>query len=275
MTNNHRAHSTRSHTTRTHSPCSASSAHRWLNCPGSVGLCASLPKEPQSPHAAEGTKAHELAEIQLQNWIDTGDVKKAFERVDGSEREDGDWDEEMREHVEFYVVTVQEQIAAFDKEPSAPSMRLETKLTLDNDLAMHGTADFVATGWRRGKATGMVIDLKYGKSRVVAHDNPQLAYYAVALWKTSKKPLQEVEVLIVQPRSGDRVTSVIYSLDELGLWSDILTRAADAAYRQILMPSTRELNVGEHCKWCNARYVCPSKNPPPDPEGWKDFVEES
>jgi hypothetical protein len=39
-----------------------SAAHRWLACPGSVVLCATLPPQRESEAMAEGTRAHALLE---------------------------------------------------------------------------------------------------------------------------------------------------------------------------------------------------------------------
>ena len=45
-----------------HAKLSPSAASRWLNCPGSVALCATLPTPPSTYYADEGTAAHALAE---------------------------------------------------------------------------------------------------------------------------------------------------------------------------------------------------------------------
>ena len=45
-----------------HAKLSPSAASRWINCPGSVALCATLPKPPSTFYADEGTSAHALAE---------------------------------------------------------------------------------------------------------------------------------------------------------------------------------------------------------------------
>ena len=42
-----------------HAFLSASSSHRWLNCPPSAKLCEQFPDE-TSTYALEGTEAHEL-----------------------------------------------------------------------------------------------------------------------------------------------------------------------------------------------------------------------
>ena len=53
-----------------HTDLSPSNAERWLNCPGSVALCASCPRPEQSEHAAEGEAAHKLLERTLKEGID-------------------------------------------------------------------------------------------------------------------------------------------------------------------------------------------------------------
>ena len=47
-----------------HAKLSASSAHRWLHCPGSVAASEKIPAR-SSFAADEGSAAHELAEIAL------------------------------------------------------------------------------------------------------------------------------------------------------------------------------------------------------------------
>ena len=47
-----------------HALLSASSAERWINCPPSARLTENMP-DTESPHAAEGTLAHSLAELKV------------------------------------------------------------------------------------------------------------------------------------------------------------------------------------------------------------------
>ena len=47
-----------------HAILSASSSHRWLECPPSAKLCAELP-DTSSEYAQEGTDAHALCEHRL------------------------------------------------------------------------------------------------------------------------------------------------------------------------------------------------------------------
>lgn len=51
-------------TPKNHAVLSASSAHRWLNCPGSVSLTKDMP-DTKSEYAEEGRLAHAVAELKL------------------------------------------------------------------------------------------------------------------------------------------------------------------------------------------------------------------
>ena len=51
-----------------HALLSASSSHRWLNCPPSARLCESY-ADKGSDYAAEGTDAHALCEYRLKTAL--------------------------------------------------------------------------------------------------------------------------------------------------------------------------------------------------------------
>ena len=60
----------------------ASSAARWMNCPGSVQLAESLPEQDTTTkYAAEGTVAHALAELALRMGVDP--VMYVGKKIDG------------------------------------------------------------------------------------------------------------------------------------------------------------------------------------------------
>jgi hypothetical protein len=61
------------HSTRAHALLSASSSKRWLACPPSAVLNDALPDE-GSTFAAEGTKAHELAELCLRKGKNADEI---------------------------------------------------------------------------------------------------------------------------------------------------------------------------------------------------------
>jgi len=240
------------HKDRGHALCSASSSSRWMNCPGSVGLCAEGPKEEGSKYAEEGTLAHEMAERWLKAWMEGG--KHGVSVTNAKE-------EEMFNHVSSYVRHVKEKAAEFD---SIPNIRLETQLVLNSDLNMWGTADVAMTGMRGGKAHGKIIDLKYGKTKVVVKNNSQLAYYAAALLKTSSKKLKDIEVDIFQPRISKSETSIIYTNIELEEWHKKLSSACNKAMLQMIHFNERQYVIGDWCKWCSAKTICPERLRPSD-----------
>ena len=252
--------------TKKHSVCSASSSHRWLHCPGSISAIEEarklgLVEIKSSIYAEEGTKCHTLAESLLNQYLNfpTPDI------------DPWDFTDEMREAAKFYVNKVIEEIAAFD---TSPHVKVEVVLELDQDLGMFGTSDCAITGYINGVATGIILDLKYGKTKVVAENNPQLAFYACAMRKTSKKKLQNVKVVIVQPRIKNPITEVSYSFDELIAWEDKLKIGADKAITQYIFKSLREYLPGSHCKWCDGLVVCPAKNKKPDASEGLEFLVE-
>lgn len=241
---------TGNHASRKHALCSASSAERWLECPGSVGLSMTVPEPPTSPYALEGTEAHELSEKILHQW-----VKDDYTLEDEFLHSLREGREEMFDYVMQYVHACVEESMAFD---GTPTIRIEQRLTFNEDMKMFGTADFIATGIMGGKATGVIVDLKYGRGKKVKTEgNPQLAYYAVALRSCSKKQLEQVRVRIVQPRVPDASTSIIFSREDLDAWGLKLTLGAEQALWMAGKAKTPEYKEGGWCWFCPAKQVCP------------------
>ena len=86
------------HSERAHSLLSASSAHIWINCPPSARLGEQFPDRPTDA-AAEGTLAHELAELRLRNYFQTVDFGKAkYTRAVNKLKKEDKWNEEMLEY---------------------------------------------------------------------------------------------------------------------------------------------------------------------------------
>ena len=241
---------TGNHAERKHALCSASSAERWLECPGSVGLSMTVPEPPTSPYALEGTEAHELSEKILFQW-----VKDGYTLSDDFLQSLREGKEEMFDYVMQYVYACVEEAMAFD---NTPTIRIEQRLTFNEDMKMFGTADFIATGMMGGKSTGVIVDLKYGKGKKVKTEgNPQLAYYAVALRSCSKKQLEQVRVRIVQPRISDASTSITFSKDDLDAWGLKLTLGAEQALWMAGKAKSPVYKEGGWCWFCPAKQVCP------------------
>ena len=78
-----------------HARCSASAAHRWINCPGSIALSDQCPDPGSSSYADEGTIAHSLAELKLRrslNELTGSQYKKELTRIQQNDYYNGEMD---------------------------------------------------------------------------------------------------------------------------------------------------------------------------------------
>ena len=69
-----------------HAVLSASAAHRWMNCPGSISLCQGIPDKGSS-YAEEGTLAHSLAELIINynlSRMTKAEFKKAMKDIESN-----------------------------------------------------------------------------------------------------------------------------------------------------------------------------------------------
>lgn len=237
---------------KVHSSLGASSAARWMACPGSINLSRGIP-DTGSAAAREGTAAHALAELALTKkqdpilWLgmklgDAGDEVEV--------------DENMVDFVRTYVEHCH-SIAA-----KAKHVWIEQRFNLsalNPPAPMFGTADHVA--YIADLQRLVVSDLKYGQGVVVeAKGNKQLRYYglgAVLSPEVAGLPIKDVQLFIVQPRAAHAegvIRSDLVPYDELvGFANDLM----DAA-RATLSP-TAPLVAGSHCKFCKASGACPAQ----------------
>jgi len=221
----------------THSQLGPSAAHRWMQCPGSVALEATVPEEEESAYAAEGTRAHEIA-AQILNKFPIKDEKNMPNAL-----------KEMYNHVRMYTDLVK-------KECKGLELEIEQKLTLEDiDERLFGTVDAMAYDEKEGILR--VFDLKYGIGvEVEVEDNPQLMYYALCSWITH--PFASSCILtIVQPRiQGKKIKTIEYRASDLGKFAKRLTAA--------IIDVDEEPNLfiaGEkQCKWCRASSICPEQS---------------
>src|SRR5690606_24505588 len=201
-----------------HARLSASSAHRWFLCPGSVNLAAPLPNT-SSFGAAEGTLAHDIAARCLTTGVGPQSCLGREAERDGHKVV---CDQEMVDGVQFYLDAINEDFRDGDQ------VFVEVDLTralqkIDPDLG--GTADYVR--WRPKTKCLRVFDFKYGAGHLVtAEGNKQLLLYALGALLAIDKPATEVTVTIVQPRiehEDGRVRDWTFPAQ------DLLDFAADAA----------------------------------------------
>ena len=219
-----------------HARLSASAAHRWIPCPGSVALSAAVPIPPSSKAADEGTQAHEYAARILMG-----------ESVELPT-------DDLREHVPTYV--------RFCREESTPDSTVLIEMSLTQGLQhidpnLGGTADFVRYCPTRKDL--LVADFKYGRGVFVeVENNPQLLLYALgALHHFAKHTVKTVTLAVIQPRAlgdGEPVRTWTAPVEVLfDFMADV--KAAAAQSREIPAP----LTPGEkQCRWCPAKVICPA-----------------
>jgi hypothetical protein len=225
-----------------HSVLGASGAKRWMSCPGSVALCATLPRI-SSSYANEGTAAHKLGEILL-----TQDVVCGLDYL-GQTLEGEIVTAEMIGAVEIYVAAVK-QTAAAHKGKIAVEQKLDLGWLVPG---MFGTNDATVVA----KKDVWVYDYKHGKGVVVEVEwNAQMLYYALgALFNLGRKTGQ-VHLVVVQPRAAcDAVNTWTLSAEQVWAWGETVLKPAALRAQSENAP----LSCGEHCRFCPALGVCPEK----------------
>lgn len=234
---------------RAHALLSASSAHRWMVCTPSAKLEAELP-DTTSEAAAEGTLAHKVCELKLENYFDTANMSKRKMNTRIKKlKEDPLWQEEIIGYADTYLEYIKDLAISFD---SAPSVLIEEKVDFSRWVPEgFGTADCLMF---HGD-TLHVIDFKYGKGvPVSAHDNPQLKLYALGAVQQYSMiyRMDQIHMVIVQPRISDTVSEYTITLDEL-------LKFGDEVYEQakIAIEGAGEFNPGEsQCRFCRAKATC-------------------
>ncbi len=239
-----------------HATLGASSAKRWMTCPGSVRMSEGLP-DPESAHAREGSAAHALGEICLLR----GDA--AFEYLGEphpvEEFEDVPVSADMVAAVDVYVRHVREQLGKRKLKREMVERRVSLAALGDWAAEMFGTADFV---WYDGRTKTLYVnDYKHGQGVAVeVEDNPQLKYYAVGalLELQLVGKAERAVVTIIQPRKphdDGPIRSVEYRADDLMAWAEGELREAVLATRE---PDAPLRPSEEACRFCRARGVCPA-----------------
>lgn len=237
------------HAKRAHSLCSASNAHIWLECPPSARLGEQFP-DTTSDSAAEGTLAHELAELKLRNYFYTVDFgKQKLTRAVNKLKKEALWSDEMQGYTDDYLDYVKSTALEFK---TSPYVAIEKKVDLGAFIPEgFGTCDCILIGG--GEIH--VIDFKYGKGVPVSADhNPQLMLYALGAYEAYKLlyAITKVTVHIVQPRLADGISSWSCELAELLEFGGYVKKRAELAFK-----GEGEFNPDKDtCRFCRARARC-------------------
>lgn len=241
---------------RAHATLSPSSAERWISCPASVRMIESLERTDDggSVWAEEGTRAHDLAEIEASlafGLITEDQYKKRYRHWHNVALSHGDDVEEMERHAATYVDMLQDIAADLGKDGEKVTVRLEIRVQTGVP-GCWGTADAVLMTSKKIA----VVDYKYGKGvRVAVKRNPQAMLYGVGVLELLNLlgTVEDVVLGICQPRVDHGLTTWELTAESLVAWRD--EEAMDAALESG-RPDARFGPSEDACRWCPAAGVC-------------------
>lgn len=225
-----------------HALLSASSSHRWLNCPPSARLCEGY-EDKSSEYAQEGTDAHSLCEHKLKSAL-------GMESIDPTEGLSF-YSEEMEQCACDYAAYVMELVAEAKKICKDPVVLIEQRLDFSRFVQEgFGTGDCVIVA----DGTLYIVDYKHGKGvEVSAVDNPQMMLYALGALELFDGiyDIDTVQMAIFQPRR-DNVSVCVMAKDDLLQWAhNELMAKAKLAY-----DGEGEFACGDWCRFCKAKAAC-------------------
>lgn len=225
-----------------HAALSASSAHRWLECPPSAMLTKDLP-DVTSIYAEEGSVAHEVAEYKIRwylgekNLIIPSTGKFDFEEID--------------RNTDSYANYVVDRIETIKKTCPDAIVLIEQRLDFSNYVnGGFGTGDLIVIA----DDVIQVIDFKYGKGvKVSAERNPQMMLYALGALNLYDYlyDIQTIKLAIVQPRL-ENISEWEISVEELLYWANNTLRPA----AELAAKGEGDLKAGEHCRFCKLKATC-------------------
>jgi hypothetical protein len=225
-----------------HAVLSASSSHRWLECPPSALLCSKI-GDTTSDFALQGTDAHSLCEHKLK--IALG------QKSDDPTAELQYFDEEMAECSDMYAQYVLEQLAAAKEKCQDPIVLIEQRLDFSKWVPEgFGTGDCVIVA----DEILTVIDFKYGVGILVeAEKNPQMMLYALGALQLYENiyDFNTISMTIFQPRRNS-VSTYTVSKEELLEWADEVL----APTAQLAAKGEGEYKAGDHCQFCKIKATC-------------------
>ena len=219
-----------------------STAKRVIACPGSVALCAKMPPAPSSTYADKGTLLHTAMDAILSS-SEFGPRNVIGMTYQG---------ETLDEHL--YDEKITPALEALDEIDPDQQMEYMTEAQVEfGELLpdVFGTTDVLG---RRGRKA-IVLDWKFGDGvPVSAEENSQLMFYAAAAMRTETTAwvfdkVDEVELIIVQPPHIRRWTTTVDRIREFEI---ALVLAVNLAQKP-----DAPLSHGDHCRWCNAKPICP------------------
>jgi hypothetical protein len=218
-----------------------STAKRVINCPGSVALVQKMPPKPSSEHADRGTLLHNM----MEEILTSGDAPESFI---GARYKDQLLTQEL---IEEKIKPAMEALDAIDPDQTM-EYEVETRVGFGDLLpGVFGSTDLIG----RIGSRAIVLDWKFGDGVMVdVEENPQLMFYAAAAMRTKEaawafEGATEIEMVIVQP---PEVRRWVTTPERIAKFELELVQAVKQA-----MKADAQLAVGDHCRWCAAKPICP------------------
>jgi len=233
-----------------HAKLSPSASERWISCPASIRMEASVAKieEVESVYAREGTAAHALAEIKATDAF-LNPVEGYLEEALADwarEFEEFALDPDMVGHADDYVEFLRGRLEIHPMSNIMLEQRMDCGVP-----TVWGTSDAVIVSPTHIE----VVDFKYGMGvRVSAVGNSQARLYACGALDLFDGLLGDVETVtttIYQPRV-DNVSSETLPVAELREWRDRIIPIAESA----LGPDAPFGPSPEACRWCPVSGRC-------------------
>lgn len=250
----------------THAKLSPSSAHRWMNCAGSMILEKDIP-DSSSEHADEGTAAHFLASECLEQGKNATDfLNQVIQITSGN----ASWAERTEEvgHSFFTVDLemteyIQKYLDAVRSQAEGNELLVEQRVNFSEVIGAEnafGTSDVVILT----PDEIQVHDLKYGRGvKVNAEANEQLKLYGLGALNDFGMfgDYKRVRQVIHQPRLG-HYSEAVYTVEELQEFAKH-ARASANTISSLQLNGFGEidpyLTPGEkQCQWCKAKANCPA-----------------
>ena len=227
---------------KAHAFLSASSSHRWLNCPPSARLCETY-EDKGSDFAAEGTDAHSLCEYKLR-------LALGMEATDPTEHLTW-YNEEMLDCANGYASYILELVEAAKETCADPVVLIEQRVDFSRWVEQgFGTSDAIIIS----DGTLHVVDYKHGLGVLVeADNNPQMMCYALGALELFDViyDIDTVAMTVYQPRRQN-VSTFEMPKDDLYRWADeVLKPTAELAFA-----GDGNFLCGEWCGFCKAKHEC-------------------
>lgn len=225
-----------------HALLSASSSHRWLNCPPSARLCENY-EDKDSGYAAEGTAAHTLCEYKLKVALGI--------RAKDPTAELTYYNAEMEDCANGYAAYILELMETAKHTCADPAVLIEQRLDFSKYVeGGFGTGDCVVIS----DGTLHIVDYKHGQGVLVESEgNPQMKLYALGALELFDGiyDIDTVSMTIYQPRRGNVSTHTMFK-ESLYQWAEeVLKPASELAYA-----GDGEFNCGDWCQFCKAKHEC-------------------